>query len=361
MMAVDLHNRELLLPSQFFTEEQEGIHSVSSKPNSQNGSLFSGSSDSGSEYLSSPVESEVGSTKSSEEEEAGGEDDYIAELTRKMAYYMFQDEDKQEKSWDLSGSPQSTLWLPLGSKGESPNGWLRETLPPVTPMIEGFEKMKINEEIPKYNPGKGLFSASIPIPLATRNPDVGFQSKKSLIDEQIRAIQFYKLKQEQAMKLMDQKRKIKQDYRSIGRVSSGFNNGQRVPSHPCAGCTLHPQQSSGLDDSNMRAVVLDTSGSKTGSGGTGVFLPRRIGTSSETRKKQRCPTVLIPAKVVHALKLHFEKMGVPSRLNTGVPLQQDAHVDGRNSISSQQKRHPWTAPAISHQDLDLGLPQEWTY
>lgn len=91
MMAVDLDDRDsLLLSSQFLTEENN-ILSVASKPISSNWSSCSGSSDFGS-ALSSPVESELGSTES----ESDQDDDYIAELTRQMAHYMLQDDDDDD-------------------------------------------------------------------------------------------------------------------------------------------------------------------------------------------------------------------------------------------------------------------------
>lgn len=59
--------------------------------------------------------------------------------------------------------------------------------------------------------------------------------------------------------------------RSVGMSSSPWP----VPSS-------QPQLQSG---SGMRAVFLDGSGSKKGSSGTGVFLPRRVGNPVELRKK----------------------------------------------------------------------------
>ena len=55
----------------------------------------------------------------------------------------------------------------------------------------------------------------------------------------------------------------------------------------------------------MRAVFLGTqnAGDKRECAGTGVFLPRQIGTQSETSKKTGCSIVLVPARVVQALKL----------------------------------------------------------
>lgn len=86
MMAVDLHDRNQLLPdSQFFTEANSSI-----KPMTKNYSSCFSSSDFGSVF-SSPVESEQGSTES----ETDQDDDYIAELTREMAHYMLQDDDNK--------------------------------------------------------------------------------------------------------------------------------------------------------------------------------------------------------------------------------------------------------------------------
>ena len=90
-MAVDLHSRDsLFLPSQCNYTEEHNIHAVDKKPTCQNGSASLASSDFGSS-LSSPIESELGSTES----ESDQDDDYIAELTRQMAHHMLQDEDRE--------------------------------------------------------------------------------------------------------------------------------------------------------------------------------------------------------------------------------------------------------------------------
>ncbi|XVF19966.1 hypothetical protein REPUB_Repub11eG0157000 [Reevesia pubescens] len=310
--------------------------------------------------LSSPIGSDQLSSNSTESSEE--EDDYIGELNRQMAQYMLQDEDnKHEKSWGLSGSRESTLWSQLGSNHNSYVGPSREPSPPLTPMIGNFEKMLINEEPATYNS----------IQVFRRNPNTGFQSKQALIDDQIRAIQFYKLKQDQAMKQMEQKPKIKH-HQSKGRISGGFNNGQKLASNsnnPWYNLQQQQQQQQQSNQqlqavgSDMMAVFLNASESTNGSCGTGVFLPRGMGTPCESRKKQGCATVLIPARVVQALKLHFEKTGVPSRFtNSGFPLQHDACLSGKNnnnSMYSQQKGQSRTVPAMNHQEMDL--PQEWTY
>ncbi|KAA3489650.1 G patch domain-containing 3 [Gossypium australe] len=344
MMAVDLHNFELLLPSLFFTP-QDNL---------------------GSE-LSSPIGSDQPSSSSTDSTRE--EDDYIGELTRQMAQYMLPDDDKLEKSWGLAGSPESTLWSQFGSNLDGPIGPSREPSPPMAPWVGNFEKMKITEETARYNQGEKFSSTSNSIQVSGGNLNAGIQSKQALIDDQIRAIQLYRLKQEQAMKQMEQKPRVKHYNQNKGRVFGGFNNGQKaVTNSNNPWYNLQPQQQQQQQQSNqqagshMRAVFLNASGSRNGSSGTGVFLPRGIGgTPTESRKKQGCATVLIPARVVQALKLHFEKTGVPTRSsNSAFHVQHDACVSGRNnSMHSLQKYQSKTVPALNHQEMNL--PQEWTY
>ncbi|GAB2302221.1 hypothetical protein Dimus_036238, partial [Dionaea muscipula] len=74
--------------------------------------------------------------------------------------------------------------------------------------------------------------------------------------------------------------------------------------HPHPHPTPQHQQGGG---SAMRAL-FSGAGIKRHSAGTGVFLPRRYGTSpAEPRKKPGCPTVLLPARVVQALNLNIEE------------------------------------------------------
>ena len=88
---------------------------------------------------------------------------------------------------------------------------------------------------------------------------------------------------------MEQNPRIKH-YQSKGRVFGGFNHGQKVSinsNNPWYFLKQQQQQQSNQQaGSDMRAVFLDASGSRNGSCGTGVFLPRGIGTPCEPRKKQ---------------------------------------------------------------------------
>nr|DAD35370.1 TPA_asm: hypothetical protein HUJ06_006010 [Nelumbo nucifera] len=65
----------------------------------------------------------------------------------------------------------------------------------------------------------------------------------------------------------------------------------------------------------MRVVFLGGSSTRRECCGTDVFLPRRMGSPAESRKKPACSTVLLPARVVHALKLNFDDMGARPRIH----------------------------------------------
>ncbi|KAG5238288.1 forkhead box protein [Salix suchowensis] len=353
-MAVDLHSRDsLFLPSQYNYAGEGNIPAVDKKPTNQNGPASLASSDFGS-ALSSPIESELGSTES----ESDQDDDYIAELTRQMAHHMLGDDDR-EKTWSFAGWPQSTAWSELGSGQEE------ETV-----MVDKFDKFKIKEEeeIHKYTDKERFSSTSLktyPGPSSVREPEISpadqFQSKQALIENQIRLYKLKKseqiVKQQESLygakrstcyKLNDPKLQVKQ-FQSKGRARGGQ-------------FTSHQQQH--RTGSEMRAVFLGDTCPRSGSGGgTGVFLPRGSGNTSGSQKKPGCSTVLIPARVVQALKLHFDKMGVAAGSNGAIfPIQQDASSgEVRYGLQLQQmKSQSPTMPAINcHQGT--GLPQEWPY
>ncbi|EOA13782.1 hypothetical protein CARUB_v10026875mg [Capsella rubella] len=254
------------------------------------------------------------------------EDDYITELTRQMTNYMLQDDEKHQKSRSGggSGSPQSTLWSPFASGYSSPIGPSREPSPPLTPTVE-----------------------TIMAKVDTKPVTIPFQSKQALIDDQIRSIQanFHKIKKE----------KEKEKKRNDDVMRNKARNYQQQ----------RPR-------SGVKAVFVDGSGSRTGgSGGTGVFLPRSHGTVMEPRKKSGCSTVIIPARVVEALKVHFDKLGVPSTFSSDIPPFHDAllvsmkNQSNKSSSSSRPVRSasPYVVEmsAESRQEPQADLPQEWTY
>ena len=78
---------------------------------------------------------------------------------------------------------------------------------------------------------------------------------------------------------------------------------------------LHPAHVNG--GSGMRAVFLGSNGTgRESSGGTGVFLPRTVG-SNESKRKSACSTVLLPSRIVQVLNLNVEDMSSMSRPNPG--------------------------------------------
>ncbi|XP_076907919.1 uncharacterized protein LOC143564568 [Bidens hawaiensis] len=115
----------------------------------------------------------------------------------------------------------------------------------------------------------------------------------------------------------------------------------------------------------MRAVFLGNPSVKRESTGTGVFLPRQTGASTEPVKKRGCSAVLLPDSVVQALDLKLETVGAESQLLSrcnGGPLASDydAEIMYRKSVMMAQQRrtiHRQPPEALA----ELPLPQEWTY
>ncbi|KAL5580902.1 hypothetical protein UlMin_013344 [Ulmus minor] len=331
-MAVDLHQPgDLLLRSQFHlpTDQLE---------------------------FQTPNESMSDSTDS-----AG--DDYIADLTRRMAQYMLQDDDKQfnseeitNKSLDLDGwSHSSTPWSPFSSKYGSSEGSSQEPTPPASPVIQ-----KEHDDVRKLK-----FNFSPP----ASNPNSEFPSNQDLTLHQIRAIQFYKLKQEQILRQQgsisgnknNRHLESKESNLQFPKKGKAYGGGGTRPSGlSSSNRWVNNQQQ--LQGSGMRAVFLGGSGSANGSSGTGVFLPCVIGDTSQSRSKKRgCSPVLIPAKVMQALKVHFDRFGQLSPQNaSNFPLQHDSYNAGRSGIYSQKKRQSRAVvPAMNGNEV--GLPQDWTY
>ncbi|XP_056858561.1 uncharacterized protein LOC108823551 isoform X2 [Raphanus sativus] len=211
------------------------------------------------------------------------QDAYVAELTRQMTNYMLQDDEKHQKSCSGgSGSPQSTLWSPFHSGNSSPIGPSREPTPPQSPVT-----------------------------VETKPVMVHSQSKQALIDDQIRSIQanFHKIKKEK-----DKQR----NNDVVGHKARNYQYQQRPRS-------------------GVKAVFVDGSGSKTGSGGTGVFLPRCHGTVVESRKKSDAMLVSMKNKNIKS-----NKSSSSTRAQSGPLYTSETSVE-------------------SHQEPPADLPHEWTY
>ncbi|KAG4948103.1 hypothetical protein AAZX31_15G034000 [Glycine max] len=266
------------------------------------------------------------------------DDDFISELTHRMARFLLPDDDTFDfSSIDLDSSRDS--------KQGSPEGSSQEASAPATPeeccwkssydMFGTVEEMKLNET---GNSNNKLL----------RSSNIELYSYQSLIQEQIRAIEMSGVKPEHVV--VSPKRKPSTRRAQTYEAKKG--NGRRArPSRP------GPQQGG----AGMRVLFLKGPGSRAG---TGVFLPRGdvATTPSDSTNKQGkgCSTVLIPARVVQALQLHFDQMAATSGPKAGgFPPLHDVLVSNRDGMYSLQKPRSQNAPASIQNDTIL--PQEWTY
>uniref|UniRef100_K7M3G5 Uncharacterized protein n=2 Tax=Glycine max TaxID=3847 RepID=K7M3G5_SOYBN len=209
------------------------------------------------------------------------DDDFISELTHRMTRFLLPDDDTSDfssigsHSMDLENSSRDSKHSPEDS------GSSQEASPPATPeercwkidMIGTFEKMKPNET--------GNFNNQF------QNSNTGLYSYQSLIREQIRAIELSGVKQEHVA--VSPKPKSNPRRKSQAQEANK-GNGRRA----------RPPQVPHQGGAGMRALFLDGSGSR---GGTGVFLPRGGGatTPSESTNKQELE---LESSVIYIITCH---------------------------------------------------------
>eukprot|EP00252_Welwitschia_mirabilis_P021189 TRINITY_DN5358_c0_g1_i1.p1 TRINITY_DN5358_c0_g1~~TRINITY_DN5358_c0_g1_i1.p1 ORF type:complete len:415 (-),score=47.21 TRINITY_DN5358_c0_g1_i1:461-1705(-) len=137
------------------------------------------------------------------------------------------------------------------------------------------------------------------------------------------------------------------------------------------GPTCRPAQVNG--GTGMRAVFLGTNVPGRESGGTGVFLPRRLDNAYSTKQKPACSTVLLPARIVQALNLnvgnlHSTQSGLSDASQnrrvyvktTESPMQSSVP----NRLSEQRLLSNYAECSVNlpySASDDIVLPQEWTY
>ncbi|XP_049407150.1 uncharacterized protein LOC125870697 [Solanum stenotomum] len=410
-MEKDLDDCEFWLPSQFLTDDDLLMDFKMTSPGSDGSKLFGGEfgygfSQFGSNSdLSSPVESVLGST-----ENESDEDDYITGLTRKMVHSTLQEAGlgyENGKGLSLSGSPQSTLFGVLGackqgSSRGSPTCPSQASSPP--PMNRPDVSLDLlyaaagevarirmmEESAGLYHNKGGIWSApprkTSPVPVGPKNPKQSLgpfnTNQPQLSYQQLQVAQFQRLKQQQMIKQVQGQGVLgngKGGFRQIplnqshqqmteNRARNGVQGTLNLPNS--AWPTLQQsQQQQPNSGSGMRAVFLGNPGPKRECAGTGVFLPRRVGTQTETRKKPGCP-VILPDRVVQALNLNLEAMdAAASRPQPQVQTRSHNENIGftpapeyRNymSAAAQQRKNqrPQPSPAMPQ---EFQLPQEWTY
>ncbi|GMI80801.1 hypothetical protein like AT2G39870 [Hibiscus trionum] len=311
---------------------------------------------------SSPVESVVEST----ETESSDEDEFLAGLTRRLAYSTSQkltvptlSLDKNEKNGALGNSPRSTL-SGLGgwsfSSNNSSNGPSQVPSPPTTPFCAHnntwdliyaaagqVARLKMSNEVPKYT--NFSHGKAFPFNHAQTTQFNGRQVKASNWQAQVQQQQ-------------QQQQQIQSRIRT--NVAGGRPIGLPQSSWPPLQVQSKPKQPQNHPGSGMRAMFLGGSGGvKRECAGTGVFIPRRYDTTTTTTtgSSKGCSTVLVPAKVVQALNLNFDdanNIHVQPQFNPSFASNYDALVARRNALLAQARRN-------YRQEGSLNLPQEWTY
>ncbi|PIA25912.1 hypothetical protein AQUCO_10300005v1, partial [Aquilegia coerulea] len=98
---------------------------------------------------------------------------------------------------------------------------------------------------------------------------------------------------------------------SVGRTT-GLGNGRCSRTLGLPPSAWPPLQQQNQNGSGMGAVFLNGSGARRESSGTGVFIPLRMGLLllNLVRSLVTCSAALLPARVVQALNLNFEEMGL---------------------------------------------------
>ncbi|XP_060202142.1 uncharacterized protein LOC132630589 [Lycium barbarum] len=392
-MEKDLDDCEFWLPPQFLTDDDLLMDFKTPKDGNK---LFGGDFTYGfnpfgpHSDLSSPVGSVVGSTETESDED----NDYITGLTRKMANYTMQN----TKGLSLSGSPQSTLCgCKNGSSRGSPNGPSQVSSP------TGMTRPEVNMDLlyaaagevarirmmEDYNNkgGPGIWAApprktTSPVPVGPKkhNPNLGSFStnqQQQLSYQQLQVAQFQRLKQQQQMMMKQgvlgngkggfRQFPLNQNHQQMARNGGTLN----LPNS--AWPTLQQSQQQPNPGSGTRAVFLGNTGPKRECAGTGVFLPRRVGTQPENRKKPGCP-VILPDRVVQALNLNLEAMDAASARpqsqvrtschngDVGFTPATDGGLKYRNNMAvAVQQRRNQRSPPVAAMPQELQLPQEWTY
>uniref|UniRef100_A0A175YJN2 Uncharacterized protein n=1 Tax=Daucus carota subsp. sativus TaxID=79200 RepID=A0A175YJN2_DAUCS len=372
-MAEELDDGEFWLPPKFLSDDDLLMEFGNEK--SGGFGLTRPNSD-----LSSPGESVMGSTETESDE-----DEYLFGLSRRLAKTSLNDdlwkvEPNNKWSSTMATSPQSTLCNVMGggcacSSRGSPNC----TSPPLSKAVNQsdtawsllYEAAGEVEKMRRFD--EAAAKARAAHFGAARKPNQGFVQGKNMY-----ASQSYQLQanQQQAMKQQQQANNLRwgqqqqMGYQNRGRtVNNGRPLGLSQSAWPTLQQSQQPQQQAG---SGMRAVFLGNPGAKRECSGTGVFLPRRVGTATETLKRPACSTVLLPDRVVQALNLNLKAMDASAaqlhnRSNSN-NASYEAAIKYRNSVlmaeaQAQQRRN---AAAIRPQPMaaasnEVRLPQEWTY
>ncbi|CAL5211553.1 unnamed protein product [Lathyrus oleraceus] len=262
------------------------------------------------------------------------------------------------KPLETCWSQQSSFWSPLYSNQGSPEGSLSPTEPANSHDSDCHNVVKMLEKMRFEDNGSSDFQTDL-----QSHVGVG-SSHEYLLNQQIRANQLSRLRQEQILCLKQRLIAYRENHSYVS--SPQFQkNGKGVD---VGFGMVHSQRSGSLNrqtGSEKLPRFQEATGSRGPSCGTGVFLPRGgVSTMFESQSKRPgkgCSTVLIPERVVQALQLHFEHIAATSGPKPpAFPPLHDVLVstnrDGMYALQKRQSRKKQTQV-----QNEMILPREWTY
>ncbi|KAM7499313.1 hypothetical protein LguiA_023727 [Lonicera macranthoides] len=336
---------------------------------------------------------EFGSPVESSTESESDEDDLIAGLTRHLARSTIQvhknisvAKQNLEKSWVLSGSPQSTLSaVGTWSSNGSPNGPSQAPSPPTTPyganedswdlIYAAAGQVSILNKSGDWVPNcRGPTVPPRNLTPAYPSPVVKPQNTGAYLNQCLP----HTLSQpnhssvwgREAKEVWASQQQIYRQNRGSVVGLGGDNFGENGKSGralrlsqsawPPLKVELQqqqqrpnpPQQHGGSGIRGVFAGRSDSAGVKRECAGTGVFLPRRYENLTESRKKPVCSTPLLPNKVVQP-----QPQPQPHVTGGSIPDYNEL-LARRNALLAQQRRSMRPEGGLNN---EIRLPQEWTY
>eukprot|EP00249_Psilotum_nudum_P009497 c21973_g1_i5 orf=543-1715(-) len=327
----------------------------------------------------------------SNETESEDDDDYIAGLAKQIAHSMLEDDEASEDKSDQSRaytlkntrSTVATEVLPpfltkLSTSNCTSSSAADSNFFPVitsnirTRQLSGQQRLPTGVEVSAYqrqtlslgqNPPPTRPQASYTETRASRltslsngkiPPALQFR-KRSLSD---------KRRQEESVIKICQPRVPKHSSvsgRDVVQRQGGVPS-ESVQRTSCSVDALSSKRPSAqlVSGSGLTAMFLGTNVSGRESVGTGVFFPRIVGSASDNKKRPACCSVLLPSRIVHALKLNAEDVGSPL-VGPATTLLQPSMERG-NETGSLGKPLNSTCSSLQQQFAsDISLPSEWTY
>ncbi|XP_073017557.1 uncharacterized protein [Primulina eburnea] len=365
-MALHVGEGNFWLPSEFLTDDEllMGFKTDRRLNDFRDGYVHSFGFSS---ELSSPSESVFGSA-----ETASDDDDYLTGLAHKLAYATLGDSSLSAENtmgWKLFGSPQSTLCSNVTGcecmPGQScvsrvsvpPDGANAAAWHALLACVERRARMRLIEENATFCSGKPTFARSRKPDTTDLSQGSGFYPNQSHVPYQ--QLQFQQLKQQlQAGSYWEQEKIARQQMvRNVKKNEGSGNQSVSMESWPDIQlCQPRRQRSS-----DMKAVFLGKTETKSKRTGTGVFLPKNLGaTPVETRKKTGCP-VLLPDRVVQALNLNLKSMDLQSLTIRSDFLETNAAFKHGNRVSTAEQRRTLRPVPPARMDQEPKLPRDWTY